>query len=187
MVGTAFPESKGRKGLLAAGLAQQGRWSIILLRWRSKMAVGKLSLFGKMRQPPRPVGLGRNKVAVRNPRSQHQCPHAGSVDDDRRGCESINRRKFSVSCVASTMMTTVRCLISHELPSTQSWLPVKVLATFLRVGVPPFCRHEKCPLDHRNKYLNMGPDDGGYAVFCVKVRVVLFQPLDFPWPPVTFA
>ena len=31
-------------------------------------------------------------------------------------------------------------------------------------GIPPFCRHPLCPLDHRNKYLNLGSSDGGHAV-----------------------
>lgn len=43
-------------------------------------------------------------------------------------------------------------------------------------GIPPFCRHELCPLDHRNKFLNLGSQDGGYADFFVK-----FGNLGFPY------
>ena len=35
-------------------------------------------------------------------------------------------------------------------------------------GIPPCCRHEACPLDHRNRWLNLGSNDGGSADFCVK-------------------
>mmetsp|Transcript_53107 Transcript_53107/g.68113 ORF Transcript_53107/g.68113 Transcript_53107/m.68113 type:complete len:830 (-) Transcript_53107:21-2510(-) len=43
-------------------------------------------------------------------------------------------------------------------------------------GIPPFCRHPSCPLDHRNKLLNLGSQDGGYADCCV-----MFGNVGFPF------